>query len=117
MIGPLPPNQVERRSLARLQWCLFLTIWFAYGAAINSGNLVAFGLQQAGVGGLRCRFVFPWCCFCKLCSGVILRKQECAHLSPRANPVGHSLVLTSAFSTQALHWERGRLACSERAAR
>ncbi len=49
MIGPPPPNQVERRSLSRLQWFLFLTIWFAYGAAINSGNLVAFGLQQAGV--------------------------------------------------------------------
>jgi hypothetical protein len=49
MIGPPLPNQVERRSLARLQWFLFLTIWFAYGAAINSGNLVAFGLQQAGV--------------------------------------------------------------------
>jgi hypothetical protein len=35
--------------VVRLQVFLFLTIWFAYGAAINSGNLVAFGLQQAGV--------------------------------------------------------------------
>jgi hypothetical protein len=37
------------RSYARLEWLLFLTLWFAYGVAINSGNLEAFGLQQAGV--------------------------------------------------------------------
>ena len=36
-------------SDARLEWLLFLTLWFAYGVAINSGNLNAFGLQQAGV--------------------------------------------------------------------
>src|SRR5947209_1935253 len=36
-------------SYARLEWLLFLTLWFGYGVAINSGNLIAFGLQQAGV--------------------------------------------------------------------
>jgi hypothetical protein len=34
---------------SRLEWTLFLTVWFAYGLAINSANLNAFGLQQAGV--------------------------------------------------------------------
>jgi hypothetical protein len=29
--------------------CLFLLLWFAYGAAINSGNLLDFDLQQVGV--------------------------------------------------------------------
>ena len=38
-----------RPSLARLEWLLFLTLWLAYGLAINSGNLEAFTLQQAGV--------------------------------------------------------------------
>ncbi len=33
----------------RLEWLLFLTLWFAYGVAINSGNLNGFSLQQAGV--------------------------------------------------------------------
>lgn len=37
-----------RHSL-RIQLLLFLFLWFAYGVAINSGNLTAFGLQQAGV--------------------------------------------------------------------
>src|SRR5919197_3389026 len=37
------------RHLLRTQWLLFLFLWFAYGLAINSGNLNAFGLQQAGV--------------------------------------------------------------------
>ena len=46
---PLPSAAGERPSPARLEWLLFLTLWFAYGVAINSGNLNAFGLQQAGV--------------------------------------------------------------------
>src|SRR6476620_5291943 len=33
----------------RFQLFLFLFLWFAYGLTINSGNLTAFGLQQAGV--------------------------------------------------------------------
>src|SRR5690242_8383698 len=33
----------------RIQLLLFLFLWFAYGLTINSGNLTAFGLQQAGV--------------------------------------------------------------------
>jgi hypothetical protein len=44
-----PPSRSARPSDARLEWLLFLTLWFAYGVAINSGNLNAFGLQQAGV--------------------------------------------------------------------
>ncbi|HYH84433.1 MAG TPA: hypothetical protein VEX60_03060 [Pyrinomonadaceae bacterium] len=34
---------------ARLKWLLLLTLWLAYGFAINSGNLNAFALQHAGV--------------------------------------------------------------------
>lgn len=37
------------RRLLRLELLLFLSLWLAYGVAINSGNLDAFGLQQAGV--------------------------------------------------------------------
>jgi hypothetical protein len=37
------------RSVTGFQWLLFLTIWFAYGITINSGNLLSFGLQQAGI--------------------------------------------------------------------
>src|ERR1051325_8761122 len=37
-----------RHSL-RIQLLLFLFVWFACGLTINSGNLTAFGLQQAGV--------------------------------------------------------------------
>ncbi|HEV7699386.1 MAG TPA: hypothetical protein VGO43_04090 [Pyrinomonadaceae bacterium] len=33
----------------RLGWLLFLSLWLAYGVAINSSNLEAFALQQAGV--------------------------------------------------------------------
>lgn len=44
-----PTIENARRSRARLEWLLFLTLWFAYGVAVNSGNLEAFGLQQAGV--------------------------------------------------------------------
>ncbi|HEX8501676.1 MAG TPA: hypothetical protein VF659_13915 [Pyrinomonadaceae bacterium] len=33
----------------RLECLLFLTLWLAYGVAVNSGNLEAFTLQQAGV--------------------------------------------------------------------
>lgn len=35
--------------MLRTQWLLFFFLWFAYGLTINSGNLIAFGLQQAGV--------------------------------------------------------------------
>ena len=38
-----------RPRLARPEWLLFASLWLAYGVAINSGNLEAFGLQQAGV--------------------------------------------------------------------
>lgn len=38
-----------RAKLPRLECLLFLTLWLAYGVAVNSGNLDAFGLQQAGV--------------------------------------------------------------------
>ena len=34
---------------AAVQALLFLSVWFAFGLTINSGNLTAFGLQQAGV--------------------------------------------------------------------
>lgn len=36
-------------SYARLRYLLFLLLWLVYGVAINSANLNAFGLQQAGV--------------------------------------------------------------------
>lgn len=36
-------------SYARLELLLFLTLWLTYGVVINSRNLEAFGLQQAGV--------------------------------------------------------------------
>src|SRR5215210_2852482 len=38
-----------RGRLLRLECLLFLSLWLAYGVAVNSGNLEAFGLQQAGV--------------------------------------------------------------------
>lgn len=41
-----------RRSIsrfARTELLLFLSLWLAYGCLINSDNLQAFGLQQAGV--------------------------------------------------------------------
>ena len=44
------PGLTSRTSTwTRLEWALFLTLWSAYGLAINSANLNAFGLQQAGV--------------------------------------------------------------------
>jgi hypothetical protein len=39
----------RRRTSRTVQLLLFLFVWFGYGLAINSGNLTAFGLQQAGV--------------------------------------------------------------------
>ena len=36
-------------SVARVEVVLFLFVWLAYGAAINSDNLVKFNLQQIGV--------------------------------------------------------------------
>jgi hypothetical protein len=38
-----------RRGMRRLECLLFLSLWLAYGVAVNSGNLEAFTLQQAGV--------------------------------------------------------------------
>src|SRR5690348_2861526 len=40
--------RVTGGSMAKLQLALFLIVWFVYGLTINSGNLNAFGLQQAG---------------------------------------------------------------------
>jgi hypothetical protein len=34
---------------SRAGWLLFLTLWLAYGVAVNTGNLEAFNLQHAGV--------------------------------------------------------------------
>jgi 4-amino-4-deoxy-L-arabinose transferase-like glycosyltransferase len=42
-------QRLRRASLARLQVLLFLVLWLAYGAAINSDNLSKFNLQQIGV--------------------------------------------------------------------
>jgi hypothetical protein len=39
----------QPRVSLRVQLLLFLFLWSAYGLTINSGNLNAFGLQQAGV--------------------------------------------------------------------
>jgi len=36
-------------SSRRLSLLLFLLLWFAYGAAINSSNLLDFDLQHVGV--------------------------------------------------------------------
>lgn len=41
--GPTTPHS------RRLEWLLFLSLWLAYGVAVNSGNLEAFTLQQAAV--------------------------------------------------------------------
>jgi hypothetical protein len=38
-----------KRHLLRVEVLLFLSLWFFYGCLINSGNLNAFGLQQAVV--------------------------------------------------------------------
>ena len=38
-----------RPGTRRLECLLFLSLWLAYGVAVNSGNLEAFPLQQAGV--------------------------------------------------------------------
>ena len=44
-------RQINHRDseTRRIQLWLFLFLWLGYGLAINSGNLTAFGLQQAGV--------------------------------------------------------------------
>ncbi|MDX6532219.1 MAG: hypothetical protein QOH41_4509 [Blastocatellia bacterium] len=42
-------QRLRRPSIARLQVLLFLFLWLAYGAAINSDNLSKFNLQQIGV--------------------------------------------------------------------
>ena len=41
--------RTRSNGLARLEWLLFLSLWFAYGILINSGNLEAFRLQHAMV--------------------------------------------------------------------
>lgn len=50
ILAPLSSERRERKPPpARLEWLLFLALWFTYGLLINSGNLNAFALQQAGV--------------------------------------------------------------------
>jgi len=44
-----PWQRLRAASFARVEVLLFLFLWFAYGAAINSDNLVKFNLQQIGV--------------------------------------------------------------------
>lgn len=44
-----PKTKLLSNILARPTVLLFLMTWFAYGAAINSSNLIAFDLQQIGV--------------------------------------------------------------------
>lgn len=39
----------HRRGLTLLELSLFLFVWSVYGVAINSANLAAFNLQQAGI--------------------------------------------------------------------
>jgi hypothetical protein len=43
------PTRGTRPRLGRLECLLFLSLWLAYGVAVNSGNLEAFTLQQAAV--------------------------------------------------------------------
>jgi hypothetical protein len=43
------PTILRKLSDVRLSVLLFLMLWFAYGAAINSSNLLDFDLQQIGV--------------------------------------------------------------------
>ena len=45
----IPLTSFGKPSLTRFRVLLFLVLWFAYGAAINSSNLLEFGLQQIGV--------------------------------------------------------------------
>lgn len=40
---------MNRSAVVKIEVALFLTLWFGYGVLINSRNLEAFGLQQAGV--------------------------------------------------------------------
>ena len=47
--GPALKSPLLKFSAARFRVLLFLLLWFAYGAAINSSNLFEFGLQQIGV--------------------------------------------------------------------
>ena len=47
--GDAPAPSDARRGRPRLECLLFLSLWLAYGVAVNSGNLDAFRLQQAGV--------------------------------------------------------------------
>jgi hypothetical protein len=42
-------NRAHGASVVRVEVLLFLFLWLAYGAAINSDNLVKFNLQQIGV--------------------------------------------------------------------
>src|SRR6266852_9028307 len=42
-------QRLRSPSVARVEVVLFLFVWLAYGAAINSDNLVKFNLQQIGV--------------------------------------------------------------------
>ena len=47
--GSANPYRKHGRSPTLLQLSLFLFVWTVYGVAINSANLAAFNLQQAGI--------------------------------------------------------------------
>ena len=47
--GSAHPSRKHVRSRTLLQLSLFLLVWTVYGVAINSANLAAFNLQQAGI--------------------------------------------------------------------
>jgi hypothetical protein len=42
-------SMTSRQSLRLVEWALFLFVWLVFGLGINSANLDAFNLQQAGV--------------------------------------------------------------------
>src|SRR5437879_1916040 len=42
-------QRLRGASVARVEVVLFLFVWLAYGAAVNSDHLVKFNLQQIGV--------------------------------------------------------------------
>lgn len=51
-------RRLRRASLVRIEVMLFLFLWLAYGAAINSDNLVKFNLQQIGIAAIVERHQF-----------------------------------------------------------
>ena len=48
-LAPPRTSGERKKALGRVEWLLFLSVWFAYGILINSGNLNAFKLQHAAV--------------------------------------------------------------------